>query len=444
MAEKWGSWFFTPKAIFLSIFFLLWLMYALQTRWATRLYVDVFSKFVGFVAFQYNKGFRQKFIETFELHELPKDLENLNQKEKRVVIQGNIDESVGPDHTFGLKYPADHHIKMAQMVSYSIDKFLMMHKKMSYNISRSYSNEVAQRLNYYLHEYQEDVIKDNAVFKMINVDYYADMEYWLTFMKPVIMYTFVPEGVGGQLSNGSFSCKNDIWNIVRADGSGCEHYLWDYGYEYCTIETCWGVVICPIEQFRMPEEPHYRIVCIIPATYVPVPFSMLVKRRRLDRLKVTYLPMNLLRFVDVTGRELLAMAPMGSSVDYVVPSDLFDILNMRHTVLRCRLKTLEQFLRQEGVPKEYICSTLINEIFRYRMYPPAEERMPRVPMCEDVRYAVKKPLPLRIPRLVLKPQPKSLKDSKEKFLTAPKHNATKQRPSYHSSRTSRSFTIVTR
>lgn len=167
-----------------------------------------------------------------------------------------------------------------------------------------------------------------------------------------------------------------------------EHMLWDYGYEYLTIDTCWGVMICPIEQFRIPEEPHYRVVFIIPTTFVPMPFSSLVQRRKLERLRVSFGNQNVLRVLDAWGREYMSLSTPGSCVDVTVPSDLFDILKIKHDNSRLSIRSIEKFLRKEGVAKEHIVAALIYEVFKQRDYPPDRSRKTRILPCEDVRYLV--------------------------------------------------------
>lgn len=345
----------------------------MRTKWAYRITHLLLSRFVGCVAFQYNRGIRHKFIKDFDLRDPPS---KKTGKTKEALEKENEDDK------------PDKHDQMADMVSYSIDEFLRRHNKIPYVIARSVCNEVAQRLTCYVHEYQSEDIKENAVFKMIHMDYWADMEYWLLFMKPIIMYTFVPEGVGGNITNGTFCCKNDVFRIVKEDGSSYEHLLWDYGYEYLTIETCWGVMICPIEQFKIPEEPHYRIIFIIPTTFVPMPFSSLVQRRKLERLRVSFGSQNVLRVLDNCGREYMSLSTPGSCVDVIVPSDLFDILRIKHENSRLSIRSIEKFLRKEGVAKEHIVAALIYEVFKEADYPPDRNRKTRILPCEDVRYLV--------------------------------------------------------
>lgn len=367
-----------------------WLMYALKTKWAYRVSHLLMSRFVGFVAFQYNRSLRHQFLRDFDLRDPPGTAAAAGTKPPRPAAVPDDGGEQGGDE---LHRTTAWHDRMLDTVSYSMDEFLRRHNKQPYLIARSVCNEVAQRLTCYVHEYQRDDIKDNAVFKMLHMDYWADMEYWLLLMRPVLMYTFVPEGVGGPINGGSFCCKADMWRITREDGTCQEHLLWDYGYEYLTIDTCWGVLICPIEQFRIPEEPHHRVLLIVPATFVPVPFSAMVRRRKLERLRVSFGEQNVLRVLDQSGREYMSLSTPGSCADCTVPSDLFDILRIKHNNTRLSIRSIEKFLRKEGVAKEYIVSALVYELFKQHDYPPDRSRKTRVLPCEDVRYLVPRPLP---------------------------------------------------
>lgn len=188
---KWKFYLFICLVLF-------WLLFAFQSKCAYRLTHLLLSRFIGFVAFQYNRGIRHKFIKDFDLRDPPakKMRGGADVKSKEALENNDREIDDKPD-------------QITEMVSYSIDEFLRRHNRIPYVIARSICNEVAQRLTCYVHEYQEEDIKENAVFKMMHVDYWADMEYWLLLMKPIIMYTFVPEGVGGNPINYSSStCPN--------------------------------------------------------------------------------------------------------------------------------------------------------------------------------------------------------------------------------------------
>lgn len=397
---------FKMKLLLASSALFAWLIYILKSKWAYRVFHLMLSRFVGAVAFQYNRGIRQKFMKEFDLREPPDALVQEGTPENRETVIDDEMNEVEND-------------ELTKMVDYSIDDFLKRNNRTPYVVARSVCSEVAQRLTCYVHEYQDEKIKETAVFKMIHMDYYADMEYWLLLMKPILMYTFVPEGVGGNFSNGTFSCKDDIFTIIKDTGFTYEHKIWDYGYEYLTIDTCWGVIICPIDQFKIPDE-HCRIILVTPSTFVPVPFSSLVQRRKLERLRVSFGNQNVLRVMDSFGREYMSLSTSGSSVDAVVPSDLFDILKIKHENSRLSIRSIEKFLRKEGVPKEHIAAALIYEVFKEEDYPPDRNRKIRILPCEDVRYQNPKlQKRKKVPRLLINQNQTSFQNGQKKNNNVP-------------------------
>lgn len=363
MGKRRGKWYFAWQVILAIGLLIFWAFRATKTRWASRFCILVFGRFIGFIAFQYNRGFRNLFHSKFELREPPN--EKINHLDRKFT---------------------------SSMVNYSIDCFLDENDYSPYNISKTECNESVQRMNYYVHEFQEDNVRSNAVFKMIHVDYFADIEYWLTFMKPLLIFTFVPEGVGGPVAGGSFSVKNDHYHVIHKDGTFIDHMLWDYGRDYITIDTMWGIIVCPIDQYRLIDEPNYRIISLVPATFVPIPFSLMVQKRKINRMKVTFDKQNVLKVTDPTGREYLTLATIGSSQEYIVPYDLFDIIKLRHENSRQSIKTIEAFLKTEGIQKDHIAATLIYDLLKRKSYPPKETEAPVITYCEDVKYRIPRPL----------------------------------------------------
>lgn len=351
--------------VILFIFFLCWLIRALllRSKHARRVFMFVFGRFVGNVSFQYNRGLRHVFLEDFEMVEPPQVKPNYND----------------------LKF-------LDQMANYSMDKFYRKKGFIPFEVTRTQCNETFQRLKSYLREFAKYDIPKDCGIKMVNVDYKCDVEYWVTYMRPMLLFTFVPDGVAGTLSNGGYNVTDNHFKILLKDAPALDLELWNYGQEYITVDTLWGVIICPIEQLKTIDEPCLRVIFILPATFVPVPFSGLVVRNKLEKIKVSYKKdINVLRVQDDNEREFLSIAIAGSPQDNIIPMDLFQVLKIqRDSGQGFSKKEVEKFLKKEGVHREHVSSVLIYDMLAKRIFPPEDtfDEPPIVPNCNYARYAV--------------------------------------------------------
>nr|QYF49966.1 MAG: hypothetical protein [Hubei sediment noda-like virus 5] len=87
---------------------------------------------------------------------------------------------------------------------------------------------VYQFMNDLQQEAHTDVLCANDCIIMTDVDYYCDMSYWLSFKRPILLYTFVPESAGGVTADGIFSIKDDVVSYTVSGGGSYEHKLWDW------------------------------------------------------------------------------------------------------------------------------------------------------------------------------------------------------------------------
>jgi hypothetical protein len=81
-----------------------------------------------------------------------------------------------------------------------------------------------------------DWSSDNNVRTLVDVDYYVDMNLFLTEQfKPVLIYTFIPENAAGQESDYSYTfMKNGAVKVTMHGGGLYEHQLWNYSSDTVT------------------------------------------------------------------------------------------------------------------------------------------------------------------------------------------------------------------
>lgn len=107
-----------------------------------------------------------------------------------------------------------------------------------------------------------DEFSEGHLLTMIDVDYYVDMPVFLDG-RPVMIYTFTPEGVAGKTRNGSFQFTADgtvQQNIIG--GAHYEHLLWDYNVDDIAVRHWWGTVYYVIHREKISA--HRSVVLFMP------------------------------------------------------------------------------------------------------------------------------------------------------------------------------------
>lgn len=276
--------------------------------------------------------------------------------------------------------------------SRAIDEWARSLGKEVYTVSRSNrDHRLGQRLYYHTKDLAMPVtnhaIPSNSIIKMVDVDYYADMDYWLSFGKPLAIYTFVPETAGGRVLDGTFSIVNDQVTTRVNGGATYKHNLWDYSHDWLTVDTMLGKWVCSVDQVRSPiPGSNRRIVFINPVRWVPIGFSRLVQSMPLKRLKMSYGNVNVLRVVSDTGELSLSMAVSGQNSSVTLPADLFSSVQTRFRLSKYKnISDIERYFVQEKFDKPYIPAALLFELLEGGMELP---ELPSVVSCGARDYAI--------------------------------------------------------
>jgi hypothetical protein len=129
--------------------------------------------------------------------------------------------------------------------------------------------------------YKNDKVKKNDVLIMVDVDYYADMNRWLKYNRPILLYTMIPTSLSRKpLDEESTEPEFDYaYRFIDgeveysvAGGSSYRHQLWDYGVEkVCTYNFDNTLSTFLVEQRMIPGDPDHRYVVITPEARVAMP-----------------------------------------------------------------------------------------------------------------------------------------------------------------------------
>lgn len=153
--------------------------------------------------------------------------------------------------------------------NWTIDQYIERTGGVPYTISMSMRDKTdGQRPYYHIRDFvmsaRDDPLIDSHIFKMVDIDYYADMEYWLSFGKPLVIYTFVPTIAGGKTVNASFHIENDRIVMPVNGGGHYSHMVWDYEHDFVTVYIIAGVWIISIDQKYCNGDPMRRIIQLTP------------------------------------------------------------------------------------------------------------------------------------------------------------------------------------
>jgi hypothetical protein len=136
-----------------------------------------------------------------------------------------------------------------------------------------------------MHPSSNDPIRDNHIIVMMDVDYYVDISKWVSYGRPIVLYTFVPTSVAGTTTDGHFTIISN--NIKYRANGGAEycHQLWDYSADVMLFNHWYGSTVCTIESRHVA--PDRRVILITPEykVWAPVSWMLQATTRSIGRAK---------------------------------------------------------------------------------------------------------------------------------------------------------------
>nr|QYV43031.1 MAG: RNA-dependent RNA polymerase [Nodaviridae sp.] len=132
--------------------------------------------------------------------------------------------------------------------------------------SRRENGQRGYRLYYQVPDLSQDVqldpVQDNDALIMTDVDYHADMHYWLSFGRPILLYTFTPEKVAGRIKDGYFVIRDDKVQYHCNGGKEQRHKIWNYNDDTIVTEHNNVRMLSHVSHFKLSN--HRRIISIVP------------------------------------------------------------------------------------------------------------------------------------------------------------------------------------
>lgn len=111
--------------------------------------------------------------------------------------------------------------------------------------------------------FRDDAIGPEHVIMLIDVDYYTNINAYLAYGNPIMLYTFVPTTAGGDVLDGCFSIRDNVVTYMVSGGATYVHQLWNYiGDTVAVLDHYNNLLSYAIEQMVCPEDPNRRIITL--------------------------------------------------------------------------------------------------------------------------------------------------------------------------------------
>jgi hypothetical protein len=207
-----------------------------------------------------------------------------------------------------------------------------------YNVSQSVTDETDGTRLFYGEKdlsvpYRNDKVDTNHVIIMTDVDYYTDINKWLAFGNPLLLYTFTPKKCVGGTADYRYRLLEDEVEFVVAGGARYQHQLWDYVGDTCSVENEAGDrLVYNIEQRDIPGDEDHKFISFTPLASVQYPYGKYlgfkpqhIKRKKwtqnIDGNRVHWL------YEPITDQLSLSRPGYWSSVE--LPGKVYDSINER-------------------------------------------------------------------------------------------------------------------
>lgn len=199
-----------------------------------------------------------------------------------------------------------------------------------------------------------EVVPNRHLVKIIDADYYVDINKYISTGAHIALYTFVPQTVGQAESDREYvySISDDTITYTVSGGCSYSHQIWDYDQDFVCVKNYWGAQLCTIDSVQV--DPCHRVVFIAPYAHVKAPWSWFLKEQNIKRMKYThnvwngvrYVKLNLLQTLRQDNKLWMSMAQDGSPCSVDLPVTVYQsaIERFRETQ-HPTMATLERYLR---------------------------------------------------------------------------------------------------
>lgn len=186
-----------------------------------------------------------------------------------------------------------------------------------------------------------DDVTENDILIGTDVDYYMDVAFWLGYMRPMLLYSFVPENAGGDCEDGFYTITDNVVTYNVSGGGIYKHQLWDWNHdvmwarapprnflEYLYSWLDWfgiipaaNVVMFYVDQYSVAK--HRRILALVPFARIALVGNIESFGQELKRLNVSNGNFNRLDVMTDTGT-VVSISEAGGLASATLPRSTFE------------------------------------------------------------------------------------------------------------------------
>jgi hypothetical protein len=222
-----------------------------------------------------------------------------------------------------------------------------------------------------------DEIRDDDVLMLVDVDYYVDINKYLAYGRPIVMYTFVPTEAGGAVPNGCYSIRDNVVSYRIRGNAHYSHQLWDYSGDFFGVPTSYGTVIhYAVEQLVIPDDPTRRLIYFEPIREVVNTDKLAY--RGIVRKRLSFDGYNLVAHFDgdaptFSFSDKPEAGDMGNYYSVTVPQILYNSLLRRWVTAKHRATCdVEKYLQKLDPAVAAIKAAILTKILDAGVVPLAE------------------------------------------------------------------------
>jgi len=176
--------------------------------------------------------------------------------------------------------------------------------------------------------FSEDLITENTAFVMTDVDYYLDINRWLRYGRPILMYTMVPKTVTHKDDEVTWYFRDNRVYYAVSGGALYNHELWDYsGDTVCVVDDNQNLLTFDVCQMSIDRDLNRRVIMLLPVSKCPYPYwTFLDVNPDIKRLTVTQGRFNCIYDAHT---DLLSIGVNGSNQSVSITARLYEVIRKR-------------------------------------------------------------------------------------------------------------------
>jgi len=195
----------------------------------------------------------------------------------------------------------------------------------------------------------------------IDVDYYCDINEYLRYGLPMLLYTFVPTEAAGQALDCRYHFVDNLVNYSVSGGATYVHPLWKYEGDSILVRGIHGnMILYNIEQHVLSADPTRRVVGFYPTAYFPRHTCSRRADPPIGRFKPCSGGVTIVR--NVVGGTVSIAPPLGTS-SATIPEMVFDALRTRRKYSKNpAISDVERILVSQRIEQAALLAPLLFDV----------------------------------------------------------------------------------